>query len=421
MELKTKYQYTYFIYPYIIEKNKYDKYILKLFKDKRCEFKIFEKEKDMNIYNYFLPNFRDDIFPTFNLRGEKLKEFKSYKLETKSKIVSSQTMACFNYNLAENVKGKVDNNEVGIFFNIEKIEIICFNTGICFFVMKTNLEGSNSFADMLNFNYKFKDFYSDLKSLKNYENIRIQTDTFKDVKDLLELIEQVTGINSKKRMPRKDIIGSRFYTFGYACLESEFWNDKIDLETYINDFHRFVNVLPSNFSADFNKKIYTEDTAIIDRLKYYRISVTKQSSNLICSGMDTYNFTRLPYEYENEYFYTYILTLYQKVFLTKLDSDFKQYEGIKQLRNEFLKFTRKMWEKEITLSDRGTSYFKALKKVLELEELYSGNQTKYEVIYKDLNIEKNNRYYVILIIVLIFSLYLNLMNVLILLYYNSSR
>ena len=30
MELKTKYQYTYFIYPYIIRENKYDKYILKL-------------------------------------------------------------------------------------------------------------------------------------------------------------------------------------------------------------------------------------------------------------------------------------------------------------------------------------------------------------------------------------------------------
>ena len=42
----TKYQYTYFIYPYIIEETKYDKYILKLLKDKKCSYKIFEKEKD---------------------------------------------------------------------------------------------------------------------------------------------------------------------------------------------------------------------------------------------------------------------------------------------------------------------------------------------------------------------------------------
>ena len=112
MELKTKYQYTYFIHPYIVETSKYDKYILKLLKDKRCEFKIFEKEKDMNIYNYFLPNFRNYVFPTFNLRGENLKEFKGLKAEAKSKIISNQIVACFNYNLAENVKGKVDNSDI---------------------------------------------------------------------------------------------------------------------------------------------------------------------------------------------------------------------------------------------------------------------------------------------------------------------
>ena len=35
MELKTKYQYTYFIYPYVIKENKFTKYLLKLLKDKK--------------------------------------------------------------------------------------------------------------------------------------------------------------------------------------------------------------------------------------------------------------------------------------------------------------------------------------------------------------------------------------------------
>ena len=65
----------------------------------------------MGIYNYFLPNFRNYIFPTFNLRGENLKEFKKLKSEEKAKLVGTQTVACFNYNLAENIKGKVDNND----------------------------------------------------------------------------------------------------------------------------------------------------------------------------------------------------------------------------------------------------------------------------------------------------------------------
>ena len=305
---------------------------------------------------------------------------------------------------------------VGIFFNIEKIEIICFNTGICFFVMKTNLEGTNSFSDVLNFNYKFKDLYSELNTLKNYENIRIQTDTFKDVKDILELIEQITGINRKKKPSKKEILNDRFYTFAYVCLEPEFWNDKNSLETYLNDFHRFANVLPSNFSADFNQD-YLENTVVMDQLKYYRISATKQASNMLCSGIDTYNFTRLPHDYENEYFYTYIIALYQKIFLMKLDAEFKEIEKITKLRDEFLKFTKQIWEKEITLSDSGSSYFRALKQVLELDELYSECRTKYEIIYKDLNIEKNNKYYIVLIILLVFSLLLNLMNIMSLIYY----
>ena len=41
MELKTKYQYTYFIYPYLIEENNYKNYLYKLLKNKNCKLKVF--------------------------------------------------------------------------------------------------------------------------------------------------------------------------------------------------------------------------------------------------------------------------------------------------------------------------------------------------------------------------------------------
>lgn len=416
MELKTKYQYTYFIHPYIVDKSKYDKYILKLLKNKRCKLKIFEKEKDMNIFNYFLPHFRDYVFPTFNLRDNNLKMFQEMRSEPKSKIVAGQTCCSFIYNLAENVKGKVDDKDLGIFFNIEKIEIICFNTGVCFFTIKANIEGSNNFYDVLDFNYKFKDINSELSTLNDFENIRIQTDTFKDVKDISELIEQITGIHRKKKNAKNEFTNERFYTFSYVCLESEHWNDKNSLDNISNDFYKFANVLPSNYLADFNAKTLINNTNIIDKFKYYRISMTKLASNLLCSGINTYNFTKLPFEYENEYFYTYIIALYQKIFLRKLNSEFKEYGKITHLRKDFIKFTKLIWEKEVTLSDTGTNYYESLKDVLELEALYEEIKNKYEVIYKDLNIEKNNIYFSILIILLIFSLTLNLINVLLLLY-----
>lgn len=59
MELKTKYQYTYFIYPYIIKQKKLNRYFLSLLKNPSFEMKTFDKEKDEDLYSYFLPKARN--------------------------------------------------------------------------------------------------------------------------------------------------------------------------------------------------------------------------------------------------------------------------------------------------------------------------------------------------------------------------
>ena len=151
MELKTKYQYTYFIHPYVVDESKYSKYILKLFRDKKCSFKIFEKEKDLDIYNFFLPHIRAFMFPTFEYRDMKLRDFKDLSPEIKAKIVSKHHVACFDYDLDKDIQGKMG-EENGIFFSIAKIQIICFDTGICFLAFKTHIEDDEDFADLLDFN-----------------------------------------------------------------------------------------------------------------------------------------------------------------------------------------------------------------------------------------------------------------------------
>ena len=45
MELKTRYQYTYFINTFTVKENKYSKYILRLLRDSRFKLRIFKKEK----------------------------------------------------------------------------------------------------------------------------------------------------------------------------------------------------------------------------------------------------------------------------------------------------------------------------------------------------------------------------------------
>ena len=56
MELKVKYQYTYFIKPFLIKENKYENYLFSLLSNKKYKLKIFEKEKDFNLYKYFIQN-----------------------------------------------------------------------------------------------------------------------------------------------------------------------------------------------------------------------------------------------------------------------------------------------------------------------------------------------------------------------------
>ena len=164
MELSFKYQYTYFLYPYIIESEKYEKYLLRLLKDKKVTLRIFEKEKDLDIYNYFSSNIRQNLFPTFELRDNDLKNFRELNTEKKAKILSKHSCVCFEYMLGQTVDGNEQEN--GVIFNIPKIDIICFNTGICFVSIKTTIDQSNKFSDILNFNYKFKEINSEFASLK---------------------------------------------------------------------------------------------------------------------------------------------------------------------------------------------------------------------------------------------------------------
>lgn len=415
----TKYQYTYFIHPFFVDEIGYDKYIMKLIKDKKCKYKIFEKEKDLDIYNFFLPNIRTYLFPSFELREDALKNFNLMKDEEKAKIISKDSVSCFTYDF-DTTRNLEVQDEKGIFYKIEEIEVICFNTGICFLNMKTHLEDTNKFADVLDFNYRFRGINSEFAALKDYENIRLRTDSFRNIGELKDLINEITGANIKNKKKPKNknnkIINSQFYTFSYVCVETSNWSEKMNFSNIENDFLKYANVLPSNYNSDFNKANLEHNLHVIEKYKYVRTTISNTASNVLCSGIDIYNYTKLPYEYENQYFYLYILSLYKKIFLMKLDKEFREYDRIVKLRDSFTKFTKEIWNKEVTLDDTGSLYYKTINKTLELDELYSEIKNKYEVIYKELNIEKNNNYYSIIVILLIFSLIFNTINILFLMY-----
>ena len=100
MELKPKYQYSYFIKPYIIEKENYKSYIEKLLDNPKIKIKEFEKERDLDIYSYFLPNIRETIFKTFTFKLDESINNNKEKLDRILKL----TVVNFSYELDKNIE-----------------------------------------------------------------------------------------------------------------------------------------------------------------------------------------------------------------------------------------------------------------------------------------------------------------------------
>ena len=413
MELKTKYQYTYFIYPYVIKENRYDKYLLKLLKNKKCNIHFFQKEKDLDLYTYFLPTVRDYLFPTFEFDTNKIKKWKELDKQMQATMLAQYPCSVFEYELEQGIPGK-KKKKGGIFFQIQKINLICFNTGICFLVLKTNIENSDDFSDVLNFNYKFRDMNSELKRLKDFEKIKIQTDTFQSMKELSDLIRELTG--SKIEAKKVDIDTDRFLTYCYTCIDQRDWNDKKEFENVENEFLKYSNILPSNYHSNFEKEIEKQNLKVIDKWKYIRCGFTKLGSTLLTSGIDTNNYTKIPHAYENQYFYTYILTLYQRIYVKKLIADFKKNNRKDILRKNFIKFTKEVYIKDITDDNTGSLLYQRWKEVLEIVDVYLVAKEKYDVLYKELDIEQDKKVNKIILAVLAISLLLNIFNFIILMY-----
>ena len=99
MELKTRYQYTYFIHTFLINQNRYNKYIAKLMKDNRFNLRIFRKENDLELYSYFLPRMRSFLFKTFEFNREKINKIEVFPIKTQCTILSEYQSLTFEYNL----------------------------------------------------------------------------------------------------------------------------------------------------------------------------------------------------------------------------------------------------------------------------------------------------------------------------------
>ena len=404
MELKTKYQYTYFIYPFAIKESKYTRYLLKLLKDENCKLRIFRKDKDIDIYSYFSHRARNYMFSSFNLSKTRLAKLDELPLDTKAAILAKNPCTIFEYTIKKDIQGKTAERN-GIFFKIPKVEIICFNTGICFLCIKTNIEESDKFVDLLNFNYKFRDINQEFANLNNYDNIRVQADCFEDVKSFKEFIEDLTGPTTESL--KLEIDTERFLTYSYACIDQENWNNTNEFDRIRNSYIKYLNILPNDNNVNYEK----EEMKVISKWKYAKLGITKQGVTLFSSSCDMNNYTVFPQEFQEQYLYTYILAMYTKIYLKKINLEFRQGTNIKKARKEFINFTQSLWINEVTFEDTGSLYYQYLKDVLELNTIYFDTKNKYDILYKEMNIEKSAKNNMLIAVLLLFAVILNVISI----------
>ena len=404
MGQKIKYQYSYFIHPFVIKDGKYKKYILKLLRNEKIVLKIFQKEKDLKLYQYFLPKVSKILFSSFDFSTNKLNKLESLPMETKVAILSEYPCTIFEYRFKKDVQGKAMENS--IFFKIQKIELVCFKTGICFLLMKTNVENTDEIADVLNFNYRFRDIQKGNEVIGNYKNIHLQTDMFSNITELTDFIESITS--SKIEAMKLDLDTQRFLSYSYICIDQQLWGTNKGFENVENLYIKFSNYLSADDGVEY--KINDDMALTYSKWKYARLGVSKQGIVLFTSDADMNNYTILPDDFEGIYLYTYIFNLYKKIYLKKLSLEFSKEEDLSKVRKKFVQFTKEIWTQEITDDEVGSWLNYQIAKKLDIDKMYLEVKNQYDVLYKNMKIEINSKIMICLTSVLILALIFNILN-----------
>lgn len=408
MELKIRDEYTYFIHTFIVKENKYIKYLNKLLRDERFKLKVFRDDVDEDLYSHFLPKIKSFLFKSFDFSDEALRRLDKLPIDTRAALLAEFPSLTFEYNLDEEIQGKAD-DEKSLFFKIKKMGVVLFNTGIGFLYIKTNIENSNSFSDLLDFNNKFRDINGSSNEKNKYEDIKIQANSFDDVVALKDFIHDISGPDVDALKFDLDI--EKFYTYSYACVDEGVWNENVGFEGVKEEFDKFINILPSNSNLDASQY---KDLKTVSYGKFSKMGMSKLGINLFCSEVDKNNYTIIPNNFERKYFYTYILALYFKVYLKKIDYEFRCSSNIVKVRKKFVYFTKNLKIQEITTDDVGSSIYREMKEVLEIEKIYADVKNKYDILYRESKLEKTEKSYSKLFLLLMITLVLNIINVLIL-------
>lgn len=238
---------------------------------------------------------------------------------------------------------------------------------------------------MLNFNYKFREIASKKEHKKEYDTIKIQTQKLNNMQNFTEILKEVSGTDIQAKEINIDT--DKLITYSYTCLDQTSWNESTDIKMLEKEFEKYMNIKTAGEQTDDvdlkKQLVYTEKNC------YY--GFTSNTTMILTNDSNVKNYTKLPFEYENERLYHYIYTLYQKIYLKKLNYELQKTKNFENIKNRFITFTKENCPNEITNNPTGELIEDYYQKGQKLTKTFMQLKNKYDLLYKEYQIKRINK------------------------------
>ena len=408
MNLEARYQYTHFIYPFVIENKNYTSFIYSLLReDKKWTFKTDDYSLDENVYNFFLPYIRKFLFPTLFMSNINKIKLKMMNIKKRAKALSKLSCVTFGYNLSNIKTGNVTGRKYDeIDFDISDIKLLCFENGICFLDIKTQIEDENDnieFNEILDFNHSFR-LLTPRNNTSWKNDAKIKAKNIDNLNDITNFINSVIFKYETKDIEK--IYYDKMFTYSYVCVDKKYWSTDQDFKNIKNDFYRLQYVMDGKNNTQLNTDNPFLYKASYHRWKYSIFGFSGESGAVMVSDMDGYNITRMPYVFERTYMYMLYLAMYQRISLINFSQDLLIFDKtmITKLNTKLTEFTHSSWFDQITNSEHGSDIWQKWQKAFRLNELYDEVHREYMEYYELVKASNESQINLIFIILSIFGL-----------------
>ena len=96
--------------------------------------------------------------------------------------------------------------------------------------------------------------------------------------------------------------------------------------------------------------------------------------------------------------------------MKKINFEFRKTQDVTKVCKKFVDFTKRLWIQEVTDEEVGSWINLEIAKKIDIDRLYLDVKNQYDVMYKNMRVERNSEIMLFLVGILILTLIFNMLN-----------